>query len=127
MPPLNFVRIIRFALVLLVLRIGVGFVAGGFSYDEGSATPLLWYSAEHVLDAGVTIAVFSIAARKMEGLPYVHAFLIVLLQESMGAALLLLLNAPFPTSPFWWVEWLVLGASVLVGMQLGLQWRARKG
>ncbi len=104
-------------------------VAGSETSEELNAQVVLRYLTGYLLDAGVVIAVFTRLARVQVQSPYVHAFLVVVLQELLGAALLLSAALLFPIigttppSPLWLLDYVVLAVSVVVGTEIGRRLR----
>jgi hypothetical protein len=123
---LNISRVIVFALVLLVLRVVISaLMAGSPASEELGVQDVFKYLIGYLLDAIVVIALFARLARIQVQSPYIHAFLVVILQELLAIALLLVIGGINPLSPLWWVDWIVLVVSVLLGTEIGRQLRAR--
>jgi hypothetical protein len=122
---LNIPRIIVFAVVLLVLRVVVSAVmAGAPASEELGTQDAVRYLVGYLLDATIVIAVFARLARIQVQSSYIHAFFVVILQELLGVALLLVIGGANPSSPLWWADWLVLVVSVLLGTEIGRRLRA---
>lgn len=118
-------RILAFAIVLWVLRVAVSFVAAGFPVrNEVDMQLILQYSATYILDAIVVIGVIAKLAKVQLQSTFLHAFLVVLLQELLSAALLSVLGWSNSQSPLWLLDWIVLAASVLLGVWIGRRLRA---
>lgn len=123
---MNISRVIVFALVLLVLRVVISaLMAGSPASEELGVQDVFKYLIGYLLDAIVVIALFARLARIQVQSPYIHAFLVVILQELLAIALLLVIGGINPLSPLWWVDWIVLVVSVLLGTEIGRQLRAR--
>jgi len=121
---LNISRIITFAIILLILRVAVSFLVAGFATgEELSMRTVLNYSLGYLVDATVVIAVFAKLARVQVKLPYVHALLVVVLQELLATALTTAIVGNFASSPLWPVDYFVLVLSVLAGMEIGRRLR----
>jgi hypothetical protein len=121
---LNISRIFTFAIALLILRVAVGIVVAGFpGHEEADSQLVLQYLAGYALDAAVVIAVFARLGRVQINSPYLHAFLVVALQELLGAALIFVIGQDNPDSPLWLIDWAVLAASVLLGTEFGRRLR----
>ncbi|MGH8033166.1 MAG: hypothetical protein ACREO8_12590 [Luteimonas sp.] len=122
MATLNIRRIFAFAIVLLVLRIVASFVAADPVTSEAiNAEVALKYLLRYLLDAAIVIAVFARLAQVQVQSPYIHAFLVVMLQELLGAALLFATVGSSSSSPLWWLDYLMLVLSVIAGTRLGLR------
>lgn len=121
---MNIRRIVVFAIVLLALRTAVSFVTAGFpTRTEVDVQLILQYSATYILDASVVIAVIAKLAKVQLQSTLLHAFLVALIQELLGTALLSALGwGNFP-SPLWLLDWTVLAASVLLGVWIGRRLR----
>lgn len=123
---LNIPRIFGYAIVLLVLRIVASFVvADPVTSDAVNAEVLVEYLLRYLLDAVILIALFTRLAQVQFQAPYVHAFLVAVLQEVLGGALLFATVGSHPPSPLWWLDYLVLLLSVLVGTAIGQRLRGR--
>lgn len=124
MATLNIARILAFAIVLLVLRVVASFVvADPVTSEVVNAEVVLKYVLRYLLDAAIVIAVFARLAQVQVQSPYLHAFIVVVLQELLGAALLFATVGSRPSSPLWWLDYLVLVLSVLAGMAIGQRLR----
>lgn len=116
----SILRIIICAIALLVVRIAVSFVVAGFpGGDEHDAQLVLQYVTGYALDATVVIIVFARFARVQPQPIFLHSFFVVLLQESLGAALISLLGLANPKTPLWLLDWMVLALSVFLGVWIG--------
>jgi len=125
---LNTLRIIMFALVLLVLRVLCNLVTDGSpAIDKPSTEILFKYLTGYLLDGLVVVVVIGQLARVQVRLLYVHVIIVVILQELVGAVLLHVTGWVNPPSPLWIIDWLVLAVSVLLGAEIGRRLRAQKG
>lgn len=125
MTAMNIRRIIGYAIALLVLRIAISFVTAGFPVrNEVDTQLILQYCATYVLDAIVVIAVIAKLAKVQLQSTFLHAFLVVLLQELLSAALLSALGWSNSQPPLWLLDWTVLIASALLGVWIGRRSRA---
>lgn len=123
----NLSRTLRFALVLLVVRTGAGFIEAGLPVQlNASENLLLHYAMTYLIDAVLVIAVFTRLAMVQVQSPYVHAAAVVVVQELLGMGLLLVLGASNPESPLWLLDWGVLLVSTVVGVELGRRLRSNK-
>lgn len=121
---LNIPRVLAFAVVLLALRVVASIVVADPVANEAvNAEVMLKYLLRYLLDAVIVIAVFAKLARMQLQSPYVHALLVAVLQELLGAALLLATVGSHPSSPLWWLDYLVLILSILAGMAIGQRLR----
>lgn len=124
MSVVNISRVVLFAVVLLVLRTLASAVIEGLLTNDGTSVHILVkYTIGYIFDGLVVILVFMKLARMQVRLLYVHVFLIVILQELIGAALLYAIGVANPSSPLWLVDWFVLIASVLFGTEAGRRMR----
>lgn len=125
MAAMNIRRILGYAIVLLVLRVAIGFVTAGFPVrNEVDAQLILQYLATYLLDAIVVIAVVAKLAKVQLQSTFLHVLLVVLLQELISAALLSALGWSNSQSPLWLLDWAVLAASALLGLWIGRRLRA---
>lgn len=121
----NVPRVFAFALVLLVLRITASMVvADPVTSEAVNAEVVLKYLLRYLLDAAIVIAVFARFAWVQMQSPYIHAFLVVALEELLAAALLFATVGSSPLSPLWWLDYLVLVLSVLAGTSIGQRLRS---
>jgi hypothetical protein len=120
-------RIVIFAVILLVLRILVGAAIEGLFTSDGATSQIFFkYSIGYICDGFILILVFTKLARIQVRLLYVHVFLIVIIQELLGVALLYAIGLTNPPSPLWLVDWLVLVVSVLLGTEIGRKQRDQR-
>lgn len=124
MNAVNISRVILFAIVLLALRVMISaVVASPGGYEELSTQVVLRYLIGYLLDAAAVIVVLARLARVQAGLPYIHAFSVVMLQELLGAALLFATGGTNPPSSLWLLDWAVLVVSALLGTEFGRRLR----
>lgn len=123
---MNISRIILFAVVLLVLRVGVSIMAGGPEPGEELTGRVVFgfLLKRYLPDALVVIAVLMSLARVQIRLPYVHALAVVVLQELLSAVLLFATGWNAPSSPFWLLDYVVLIVSAAAGTAVGIRLRA---
>ncbi|MCE7032888.1 hypothetical protein LY625_09735 [Lysobacter sp. GX 14042] len=120
MTSLNFARILKFALLLLVLRVAISIVLeSGVMPDQSEMQVFVAYSLGRVIEAIVIILLFAKFARMQKRLPYIHAASIIVAHELIGTLLLLVIGVSRSDSPLWWVDWIVVVVSALVGTRIG--------
>ncbi|WP_394540693.1 hypothetical protein PRJ39_09195 [Lysobacter enzymogenes] len=125
MASMNIRRVFVFALALLALRVAVSFVAAGIpAENEAGAQLIIQYFSAYVLDAIAVVAVIARLAKVQLQSTFLHVFLVVLLQELLGAAFLSLMGWSNPRSPLWLLDWIVLAAAALLGFWVGRRLRA---
>jgi len=120
----NMPRIVVFSVILFVLRVLVVVVIEGlFTNVEATAQIFYKLSIEYICGGLVVFFVFRKLAQIQVRLLYVHVFLIVIIQELIGTALLHAIGSNNPPSPLWFVDWVVLAVSVLLGTEVGRRLR----
>lgn len=122
---MNIRRIIGYAIALLVLRVAMSFVASGLLPQDADAQLIQRYTATYVADAFVVTAMIAKLAKQQVQATWLHVLLVVLLQELLGVVVLSMVGHGDSPSPLWFVDWIVLGASTVLGVLMGLRLRVR--
>lgn len=125
---LSAARVILFAVLLLVLRGCVNAIFDGPTEVSEEATVqsvLGFLLVRYLPNATVVIALLLILGRMQVLLPYLHAFLVVVLHEVLAFAILLVGGWDATSTPFWVLDYLVLVVCAVVGTAIGIRLRPR--
>lgn len=126
-------RIALFAIVLFAILYGVALVVDArIEGDVVSAQQAVNYLLSRYLPImAVVLVVFTVFGRLQEQRPFVCALLVIVLEEIIGAAHLycwsLIHGFGWPplSSPLWWLDYVSLIGTAMMGTAIGL-WLRRK-
>lgn len=120
----SYLRIVIFSVILFALQALVVVAGDGLFTSDVDATQNFYrFLIEHICVGIVVFLVFMKLAQIQVRLLYLHVFLIVILQQLIGIALLHAIGSTNPSSPLWLVDWAVLAISVLLGTEVGRRLR----
>jgi hypothetical protein len=128
----NIPRVIKFALLLFVIRVLLASLQSGPNLDaEITRTYVLSALAWMYLpDALVVILVLAIFARVQMRMPYVHSLSLIALNELLAWAVLFVAGLAVgivpSSSPLWPVDYVVLIVSATIGTAIGISLRGRR-
>jgi hypothetical protein len=123
----NWKRIAKHALLLLVVGIGVGVVEAGVDFTE-LRLPVTTYLAGEVVSLLGYAAIFAHMAFRLTNQPWVHAVLAALLSEGLALAILLFIPGALGGTPpaLILLELATLSIALIGGTVLGTRMRRNR-
>jgi hypothetical protein len=126
---LNSVKIVSYAVILLVLNVCTSLVFGNYPDVNKELTAgeiagfLLSTYVPYVLAVTTVLAIF---VRGQTRFSYLQALCVVAVSELLARLVLFVVGWVTPLSPFWLLDYLVLGVSTVAGIAIGVWLRTIK-
>jgi hypothetical protein len=126
---LNGVKVVLYAVILLVLNVCTSLLFG--NYPDVSKELTATEIAEFLLSTYVPYAlavttVLAIFVRGQARLSYLQALCVVVISELLARLILFVIGWTTLSSPFWLLDYFVLGVSTVAGIAMGVWLRAIK-